>query len=86
MEAQAPIARAHNVAFQSRRDIDEGIQALKVPTLFIYGESGVWPAEVREGIQRRYGVEIRLIPAAGHNVHIDQPEAFNRAVLEFLNR
>jgi pimeloyl-ACP methyl ester carboxylesterase len=27
-----------------------------------------------------------IIPDAGHAANIDQPEAFNRAVLEFLGR
>ncbi|MGH7681331.1 MAG: 2-succinyl-6-hydroxy-2,4-cyclohexadiene-1-carboxylate synthase [Candidatus Eiseniibacteriota bacterium] len=32
------------------------------------------------------GAEARTIPGAGHNVHLEQPEAFQRAVLDHLDR
>ena len=84
MQAMAAINRAHNLAFVRSREVDEGIASLKAPALFIYGEQGVWPADVRESIRQRYGLKIQLISGSGHNVHVDRAEAFNAAILEFL--
>lgn len=86
MQAMAPINRAHGLAQRRRRDVDEGIASLKAPALFLYGELGVWPPNVRQSMRSRYGLDVRVIPGAGHNAHVDQPDAVNAAVLDFLRK
>lgn len=84
MQAMAAINRAHGLAQRGRRDADEGIASLKACGLFLYGELGVWPPNVRDSMRQRYGLDMRVIPGAGHNAHVDQAEAVNSAILEFL--
>ncbi len=84
MQAMAAINRAHGLAQRGRRDADEGIASLKACGLFLYGELGVWPPNVRDSMRSRYGLDMRVIPGAGHNAHVDQAEAVNAAILDFL--
>jgi pimeloyl-ACP methyl ester carboxylesterase len=62
------------------------LAGVRSPVLLVRGaESGLL---TREGAQSLLGelprAELREIPEAGHNVHLDQPEAFLAAVLDFL--
>ena len=59
-----------------------------VPISFIYGShswmsssSGTRTGELRHSSY----VKVYIIPTAGHHVHADQPEAFNRVVNSVLN-
>lgn len=66
-----------------------GNGAIPVPTLYLHGtDCGCLGVEfVHEDELRPYfpaGLEVELVPASGHFVHLDQPEAVNRRVLEFL--
>ncbi|GAK51391.1 alpha/beta hydrolase fold [Candidatus Moduliflexus flocculans] len=60
---------------------------IAVPTLYIHGEKdGCLGVELTEGMETLFGSEFRkvVIPETGHFVHLEQPETFNRIVLEFL--
>jgi len=68
--------------FDSRRRL----QQIKVPTLVITGagDNTVTPARqelLAQGIPSARQV---VIPQAGHAVSVDQPEQFNRVLLDFL--
>jgi 3-oxoadipate enol-lactonase len=62
------------------------VQALRTPTLLIVGEHDVIaPPELMKMFQS-YIPHARLteVAGAGHSVYFEKPEAFNRAVAEFL--
>ena len=61
-------------------------QDLQEPLLGIWGEKDTWvPLEGRRKVLDKIpGIEIRMIPEAGHNPMETHPEAFNRILLEFL--
>jgi 3-oxoadipate enol-lactonase len=64
----------------------EEIQALRTPTLLIVGEHDVIaPPSIMKMFQS-YIPHARLteVAGAGHSVYFENPEAFNRTVLEFL--
>jgi pimeloyl-ACP methyl ester carboxylesterase len=62
-----------------------------VPTLYLHGaDDGCMGVElVVEDELRPFfpaGLDLEIVPASGHFLHLDQPEAVNRMVLEFLAR
>jgi pimeloyl-ACP methyl ester carboxylesterase len=65
-----------------------GERVVDVPTLFVRGENSdyVGAAEI-EAINRYFSAaSISTIEDAGHWLHAENPEAFSRAVLEFLQQ
>nr|WP_037887613.1 alpha/beta hydrolase [Streptomyces viridochromogenes] len=60
----------------------EMLTGLPVPRTLLYGERGEAPG--REEELAAAGVRVREIPDAGHNIMLDQPEAFVRATVEAL--
>ncbi len=84
--AQAPIIRAYGLAHTRDHFRDEGLANVVAPTLCLYGSYDD-PAqqEVFDAIGRmRPDMERRRIAGAGHNVHSDQPDEVNAAILAFL--
>jgi proline iminopeptidase len=70
------------------RDYDrvEQLSALRLPTLFVVGEyDEARPETVREFQAHVPGSIVRIIPGAGHGVTIDQTQAFNDVVTEFIS-
>jgi 3-oxoadipate enol-lactonase len=61
---------------------------IRVPTLLVYGEDDtLTPPALGRGMAAKIaGAEIVVIPDAGHLSNIERPEAFNQAVLAFLQR
>ncbi|HEX4686118.1 MAG TPA: alpha/beta hydrolase [Nocardioides sp.] len=60
-----------------------------VPTLYLHGaDDGCMGVElvVEDEMQPFFpaGLDIEIVPASGHFLHLDQPEAVNRLVLDFL--
>lgn len=60
-----------------------------VPTLYLHGaDDGCMGVElvVESELQPFFpaGLDLEIVPAAGHFLHLDQPEAVNRRVLAFL--
>ena len=70
------------------RDMDqrESIRAIETPTHVIVGEEDFGtPVEASQLIHQRIaGSKLTLVPKAAHLSNIDQPEAFNEALLGFL--
>ncbi|MGI8551866.1 MAG: alpha/beta fold hydrolase [Dehalococcoidia bacterium] len=79
----ARAARGILAQFDSR--VIESLPEVKVPTLVIVGERDTPFLNASDYMTSKIpGARKVLIPDAGHSANIDQPEAFNRAVLDFL--
>ncbi|MBI4544578.1 MAG: alpha/beta fold hydrolase [Gemmatimonadetes bacterium] len=87
MESVSPQTAARGLAgMAARADSTELLSRIAVPTLVLVGAedviSGVAEAEGMAG-----GIpdgRIMVIPAAGHLPNLEQPPAFNRALVQFL--
>jgi pimeloyl-ACP methyl ester carboxylesterase len=64
------------------------LSGLKVPTLVIGGDSdlGAPPPMLRMYAAKIPGAELRIVPEGGHSLYWEQPELFNRTLLEFFAR
>ncbi len=69
-------------------DRPPNLESITVPTLIVVGDEDALtpPATSRAMAQRIKGSEMVVIERAGHLSNIEQPEAFNRIVIEFLLR
>ena len=66
-------------------DLEDAMRALTVPTLIITGDEDepcLAPALLMKRAIRSSGLVV--IPRSGHTINLEEPEAFNRAVAEFL--
>jgi 3-oxoadipate enol-lactonase len=84
LAAHAAIAYCRAVAVL---DIRDRLGEIRVPTLIIVGsEDGRTPVEEGELMNR--GIPdawLKVIKGAGHLVNVEQPDAFNKPVLDFIN-
>jgi len=64
------------------------LETLKVPTLLLTGDADMYtpPAVLRLFIVRIRHAQSTIVQDAGHAIFWEQPEVFNRVVLEFLRR
>ena len=80
-----PVGYAHSTRMILNAVFDASLlEGIEVPTLVLAGqEDGALPAcrFIHEKIK---GSQLVVIPGAGHLSNLDQPVAFNQAVLEFL--
>ena len=62
------------------------LESLDVPTLFLTGDADLYtPPPVLEEFRKRIkGSKATTIPGCGHSAYWEQPELFNKSVLEFL--
>ena len=69
-------------------DRTEALPCISAPTLLLYGEFDrlVTPEAGRAVHAAMRNAEYQLIPKAGHLINIEQPQAFNAALLDFLAR
>lgn len=75
------------IAAALARDYWDEWRALAVPTLLVRGEDGeLAPEEAAAMVRAAPAAELVLIPGAGHDVHLDAPEAWRAAVESFLDR
>ena len=65
----------------------ENLKNIDVPTLLVFGDQDpLTPPRVGEYMQERIaGSELVIIKDAGHMTNLEQPNAFNSAVLTFLH-
>jgi pimeloyl-ACP methyl ester carboxylesterase len=69
------------------RDYWDEWRALSVPTLLVRGEEGeLSPSEAAAMVDAVPSAQLVAIPGAGHDVHLDAPEAWRSAVEAFLRR
>jgi 3-oxoadipate enol-lactonase len=84
-----PIAtiQAALAALGGRPDMIEAMQHVHVPTLLVVGaEDAITPPSCLETAERVMPqARLVVVPRAGHMVPVEAADAFNRAVVEFLN-
>jgi pimeloyl-ACP methyl ester carboxylesterase len=92
-ELQAALASNHRLGITravtgviERAGIYEQIDAIRVPTLVVVGDQDVATTPARsERIHARIaGSRLVIIPGAGHTSTVEEPEAINQVLLEFL--
>jgi pimeloyl-ACP methyl ester carboxylesterase len=64
------------------------LEQISVPTLLLTGDADLYapPPMVRLFATRIKGSELLVVPEAGHSVYWEQPEVFNRSVVEFIRK
>lgn len=64
------------------------IRAANIPTFFVTGGADLYqpPPMMRAAAREIPGSETLVVPEAGHAVQWEQPEVFNKAVIEFLKK
>ena len=64
------------------------LAGLKVPTLVIGGDTdlGAPPPMLRMYAAKIPGAELRIVPEGGHSLYWEQPELFNRTLLDFFGK
>jgi pimeloyl-ACP methyl ester carboxylesterase len=83
-EATYRAAVAALVAFDRRANLPN----IHVPTLVITGEHDrtAAPEVARKMAERIPGAQCHILPGAGHLLNIEQPDAFNTVLLQFLQQ
>jgi len=83
-EATYRAAVAALVAFDRRANLPN----IHVPTLVITGEHDrtAAPEVARKMAERISGAQCHILPGAGHLLNIEQPDAFNTVLLQFLQQ
>ena len=67
--------------------VADQISGIKCPTLVIAADGDYTPVEVKEAyVARMSNAGLAVIPDARHAVPVEQPELFNKVVMEFLRR
>jgi pimeloyl-ACP methyl ester carboxylesterase len=71
---------------RDRPDATPGLDNIAVPTLVVVGEHDAItpPTQSSAMAARIWGSEVVAIPGAGHLSNLENPEAFNAAVTDFL--
>lgn len=88
------VSRIHQASYQKTleasvaQDRAAPIERISLPTLVMAGEEDtVYPPEVAREMARRIpGAELVMFDRTGHLANLEQPERFNKAVLDFLSR
>ena len=64
------------------------LETIRLPTLLLTGDADLYmpPSVLRLFAARLRGCESLVIPECGHSAYWEQPEMFNRAVLDFLKK
>ena len=75
-------------ALRDRPDAAPGLESIGVPTLVLVGEhDAVTPPAVAEQLAGHIrGADLITIPGSGHLANLENPEAFNSAVIPFLRK
>jgi pimeloyl-ACP methyl ester carboxylesterase len=60
-------------------------QALRMPTLILYGEHDAMNAPMCRNLANLLQAELERVPDAGHVANLDAPEAFNALLRDFLD-
>jgi len=76
---------ARGMLAQSDGHVIETLPAIRVPTLVIVGDKDEpFLAPCRYMAGKIPGARLEVIAGAGHSANLDQPEAFNRVLGDFL--
>ncbi|MBL8343929.1 MAG: alpha/beta fold hydrolase [Rubrivivax sp.] len=93
-EAQALMGGVREATYRSalaalvRFDRREALARIAMPTLVVTGEDDrtAAPEVARRMAARIAGAELAIVPATGHLLMLEQPEAFDRVLLDFVAR
>ncbi|MBK6627931.1 MAG: alpha/beta fold hydrolase [Flavobacteriales bacterium] len=88
MARQRPVAvAAAAMGMAARPDRTAVLQGLRVPVLIITGEEDdLMPLPTSQAMQEAAtDARLRVIPGVGHLSNLERPDAFHRAVRDFLN-
>jgi len=79
-------ATAALAAMRDRFDASELLSEIRVPALVVVGaEDAIIPPQTQIDLARRIpGARLEVVPGAGHLTPLEQPEAFNRLLADFL--
>jgi pimeloyl-ACP methyl ester carboxylesterase len=83
--AQGLAHAARGMLAQDGSQVIDGLGGIRVPTLIIVGDQDqpfLAPCEYMA--KKIPGARLEVIPGAGHASNLDQPAAFNRVLLDFL--
>jgi pimeloyl-ACP methyl ester carboxylesterase len=83
--AQGLAHAARGMLAQEGSGVIDGLSAIRVPTLIIVGDQDqpfLAPCEYMA--KKIPGARLEVIAGAGHSSNLDQPEAFNRVLRDFL--
>lgn len=74
------------VALATRTDSTPQLKSIAVPALVVVGkDDAVTPPAVAEAMAKAIpGAELKVLEGAGHLSNLENPKAFNQALLEFL--
>ena len=84
--AQGLAHAARGMLAQEGSRVIDGLTSVRVPTLIIVGDQDqpfLAPCEYMA--KKIPGARLEVIRGAGHSSNLDQPEAFNRVLLDFLD-
>ena len=84
--AQGLAHAARGMLAQTDSRVIDGLPSIAVPTLVIVGDKDepfVAPCEYMA--KKIPGARLEVIKDAGHSSNLDQPDAFNRVFVEFLD-
>jgi len=84
--AQGLAHAARGMLAQEGSRVIDGLGTIRVPTLIIVGDQDqpfLAPCEYMA--KKIPGARLEVIRGAGHSSNLDQPEAFNRVLLDFLD-
>ncbi|MFI6155968.1 alpha/beta fold hydrolase [Kitasatospora sp. NPDC051170] len=69
----------------ARRSFWDEWTGLSCPTLAVFGQAGIIPAEETAAmLERRPETVAASVPGAGHDVHLEHPEALGRLLREYV--
>ena len=84
--AQGLAHAARGMLTQTDAGIIDSLPAIRVPTLIIVGDQDTPFIGACEYMAKKIpGARLEVIKEAGHSSNLDQPEAFNRVLLAFLD-
>jgi pimeloyl-ACP methyl ester carboxylesterase len=73
-------------ALMDRPDSTPDLPSIAVPTLVIHGDADqITVSEARAMAAAIPGAQLSVLPAAGHLLNMEQPDAFNHAILAFMH-
>lgn len=85
--AQGLAHAARGMLAQEDARVIDALPSIRVPTLIVVGDQDepfLAPSEYMA--KKIAGARLAVIPGAGHSANLDQPEAFNRVLREFLGQ
>lgn len=80
-----PELMVRSVVELSQRSFWPEWRQVSCPTLVVLGESGFFSADdAREIARERPNTTVVTVPGAGHDVHLERPDALRAIVADFL--